>query len=63
MIKLDTQADIKSLEQLAADLLKDIESLTLELSLYPKDSHEYSYLNGRIAGRDMVLMKIGYQYE
>ena len=63
MIKLDTQADITSLEALAADLLKEIESLTLELSLYPKDSHEYAYLNGRIAGRDIVLMKIGYQYQ
>jgi hypothetical protein len=63
MIKLDREADIQSLEELAADLLKDIESLTLELSLYPKGSHEYSYISGRIAGRDIVLMKIGYQYQ
>jgi hypothetical protein len=63
MIKLDKEADITSLEELAADLVKEIESLTLELSLYPKSSHEYSYLNGRIAARDWVLMKIGYQYE
>jgi hypothetical protein len=63
MIELDKEADITSLEALAADLLREIDSLTWELSLYPKGSHDYSYLLGRIAGRDMVLMKIGYQYQ
>lgn len=59
-IKLDRNADIVSLPELAQDLLRRIRIFKAELDIFGEGYHLYAHLNGVIAGYETILSAIGY---